>query len=241
MRIISPFNDYYDSVQAAGQDLELQYLRNRQEIPSTNPFPKVIHGYRDWVSGFDMDVGSGVIAFCGKFYGYITLRVRERSIQRTPPAFCYNIKAADSFLEKSFRPKELAEYYRPKNSLAASRQGRKWPGSCSRSKFIQFFDAVANISNDSYREIFQQYHTPTFTHTDGDYREGAKLIINPRLHDVEFYRAVDPYQAFQEIQMFIGGMASPEKPIPHVSDADLAACKGFDKWSFRKPPSKKKK
>jgi hypothetical protein len=40
--------------------------------------------------------------------------------------------------------------------------------------------------------------------------------------------------------MFLGGMASPEKPIPPVSDADMVICKGFDpKYSFRKAPGKK--
>jgi hypothetical protein len=38
--------------------------------------------------------------------------------------------------------------------------------------------------------------------------------------------------------MFVGGMASPEKTIPNISDADLIEAKGFDGWSFRKMPSK---
>jgi hypothetical protein len=31
------------------------------------------------------------------------------------------------------------------------------------------------------------------------------------------------------------------KPIPEISDDDMRDVKGFDKWSFRKEPSKKKK
>ena len=42
--------------------------------------------------------------------------------------------------------------------------------------------------------------------------------------------------------MFLGGMSSPEKPIPPVSDADMVICKGFDpKYSFRRAPGKKKR
>jgi hypothetical protein len=33
-------------------------------------------------------------------------------------------------------------------------------------------------------------------------------------------------------------MASPEKPIPKIDDKTMAQAKGFDKFSFRKPPKK---
>ena len=60
---------------------------------------------------------------------------------------------------------------------------------------------------------------------------------------IDFYldfwgTVVDPYTAFQEIAMFLGGMAMPLKPIPHLSDEIIAASKGFDKYSFRKDKSK---
>jgi hypothetical protein len=44
----------------------------------------------------------------------------------------------------------------------------------------------------------------------------------------------EPYQAYQEISMFVNNLAIPEKPIPKMSDEDMASIKGFDKFSFRK-------
>lgn len=32
----------------------------------------------------------------------------------------------------------------------------------------------------------------------------------------------------------------PEKQIPAVPDKVMVGAKGFDKWSFRKPPSKRR-
>ena len=53
---------------------------------------------------------------------------------------------------------------------------------------------------------------------------------------------MDSYTAFQELQMYFGGLAAPIKPIPHISDADMLIAKGFDKkFSFRKDPTKKKR
>jgi hypothetical protein len=49
---------------------------------------------------------------------------------------------------------------------------------------------------------------------------------------------LDPpyYTAYQGLQMYFGAMAQPNRPIPEVSDKDMVSIKGFDKWSFRKPP-----
>jgi hypothetical protein len=65
------------------------------------------------------------------------------------------------------------------------------------------------------------------------------MAWNACLKDLEFFRIVDPYTAFQEIAMFLGGLAVPLKPIPHVDDKTMVEAKGFDKkWSFRKEPQK---
>jgi hypothetical protein len=60
------------------------------------------------------------------------------------------------------------------------------------------------------------------------------------LKDFEFYRKIDTYTAFQELAMFWGGLAQPNRPIPDVTDKDMVTAKGFNKWSFRKEPTKKK-
>ena len=40
--------------------------------------------------------------------------------------------------------------------------------------------------------------------------------------------------------MFLGGLAVPLKEIPTVPDKIMVGAKGFDQWSFRKPPQVKK-
>jgi len=66
-----------------------------------------------------------------------------------------------------------------------------------------------------------------------DVRKGS---YNECLKGLDFFKVIDTYTAFQELQMFLGGMARPNKPIPQVPDKDMVSIKGFDKWSFRKPP-----
>jgi hypothetical protein len=40
--------------------------------------------------------------------------------------------------------------------------------------------------------------------------------------------------------MFMSNLAVPLKPVPEISDKIMVDIKGFDKWSFRKPPQDKK-
>jgi hypothetical protein len=62
------------------------------------------------------------------------------------------------------------------------------------------------------------------------------------LKDVEFFRVFDPHTTYQEIFMYISGVLGGNmKEIPEMSDDDMRDSKGFDKWSFRKEPSSKKK
>jgi hypothetical protein len=64
-------------------------------------------------------------------------------------------------------------------------------------------------------------------------------VYNGSLKELEFFRLLDTYTAFQEIAMFLGGLAVPLKEIPEVPDKIMVGVKGFDQWSFRTPPTKR--
>jgi hypothetical protein len=59
------------------------------------------------------------------------------------------------------------------------------------------------------------------------------------LKDMEFYRVLDPFQAYQEIAQWVGGVLPGRgAPIVEITDSGVLAAKhGFDRWSFRKPPA----
>lgn len=71
--------------------------------------------------------------------------------------------------------------------------------------------------------------------------KNAILVRNPILKDIQFQKLVDPYTAYQELSMFFGSVfANDEDNMVSISDRDKAVSKGFDKWSFKKPPTKKR-
>ncbi len=68
-----------------------------------------------------------------------------------------------------------------------------------------------------------------------------RLTLNPCLRGFDFAKILDPYTAFQNLRMWLSAQAHPEPPIPHIDDKTMAEAKGFNKWSFRKEPSKARK
>jgi hypothetical protein len=69
------------------------------------------------------------------------------------------------------------------------------------------------------------------------------VLVNPLLADIEFGKHMDSFQAFLAIERYISNEMAPvdkrmDQPIP---DELKAKSKGFDKKSFRKEPSTKKK
>jgi hypothetical protein len=75
-----------------------------------------------------------------------------------------------------------------------------------------------------------------------DYHEEAWVLIkNPNLKNLQMFKAFHPNLAFQEIESFLTGvLPNPYPPTVVVSEKTRIAKRGFDKWSFRKPPAKKK-
>jgi len=67
------------------------------------------------------------------------------------------------------------------------------------------------------------------------------ICYNSRLKELDFAKIFNPIKAYQEITMFMNNLAVPIKPIPKISDVTMAEAKGFNKYSFRKDPTKKKK
>lgn len=97
------------------------------------------------------------------------------------------------------------------------------------------------VNNDKYWNIlYDRYKSPVVVYQGYNpyhmgYNKRYEVILNPILREFQFYRVKDSYQTFQELSMFLANQASPEKPIPKVSNEDMIVAKGFDlKYSFRK-------
>src|SRR5690606_15980866 len=98
-------------------------------------------------------------------------------------------------------------------------------------------------SQDSFRDLFIKNKSPIFSVNFIDYKDdegGKKFRVdwNCDLSSLGFQKVLDPPQAYQELNMWFNNLSSVPEVIPEISDTDMVTIKGFDKWSFRKPPRK---
>jgi hypothetical protein len=213
MRIISDQRDYYDCVQALGQDQSLIYVRK--------PYVEIITAFEDYFDdlgrtwfGDSLIKDRYVIGFCGKVYPLL----------RLDTSLCYSLVEVDHFVETHFNKKLVDRYYaKPKTYWRETWRRHR------HSNYAKFFQ-TAKQHAEKYSHLFKE---PIFVARVG---HETKITYNACLRKLEFYRVIDPYTTFQELQVYLGGLASPEKPIPRIGDKTMASCKGFDKWSFRKDP-----
>ena len=239
MRIVSEFKDYYDCIQGVAQDRSLVFVRKPKEVDygwkginsPTYPFP-TFAGYYRWRDD-DFVVDNYTVGFCGKIYPLVRVaRGDEKAFK-----FCYSVEEIDGFVEANYKKKSIEGYYAKKWEWGRTH----WSHGCRRAEFEKWFEKYKNEYTTRYEKFFLENYCPVFLGRYSSKDRGEKKVVyNGCLKDVEFYRIFDPYMAFQEISMYLGGLAVPLKPIPEISDEVMAEIKGFDRFSFRKEPSKRK-
>ena len=243
MYIIAKNKDYYDGVVGSvGMDKTLVYEREQVEItdnnkmlkefqPSRNsgwlgsnrdnPFLNVCYAHveRDNPKKYD-DEDFFIVGFCGKLYlGW---------------KFYYKVKGWDleTGEKKEFTKTDIIYGYENVKELI---KDSYWRGHLVNDiEYIMKYDPI---------NMFRELKAPIFIYDSERSKPRATdaLLINPILKDFEFYKVVDAFTAFTELQMFIGGvLGRGEKEIIEIEDKYKIPQHGFDKWSFRREPQKKK-
>lgn len=235
MYIISKFKDYYDGVVGTmGIDKTLVYERKTIEIKDNKKMLKEFRGFRNWNNihkNHFLNIGYAdtkskkyennnffIVGFCGKLYlGWkFEYKVKEwnnrKIIEVIKTDIIYGYENAKKYLKTNFWRSNLNDDV----------------------EYVMKYDPI---------NMFRELNAPIFIY-DSDRRSPRKsdiMIINPILKEWEFYKIIDSFTAFQEISMFIGGVLGiGEKEIIEIEDKYRIAKHGFDKWSFRREPSKKK-
>lgn len=233
--------DYYDGVAGStGIDKTIVYKRYPVEINKQKEMPKIFHHESMWrhnyknpflsIGNSDVDLKkskkyekahSFIVGFCGKLYlgwkFHYKVKREGFALDENKTDIIYGYKNAVEYLRENYWKHNLEDDI----------------------KFIESYDPI---------NIFREINAPVFIYdTDANKKLGRYghfvnlelFIVNPILKDYEFYKVVDTFQAFQEIQMFLGGvLGADEKDITEIKDKYKISQHGFDKWSFRKESKK---
>ena len=251
MRIISKFKDYYDSVQAYGQDSRLVYVRKKEEFIVDKDSPsgiiidkifQVIPNSPDInFTRYQGDTGK-IIGFCGNLYPVWKLKrffKDDHAYFNGRDTYVYNCVEAEQILRKSknystalegFLNNKTSSYYHTFNKTSIT-------------KTI----AQVNNSRKQLEYIFYDYKVPCFLiewrneYVGVKYERGYKITLNPILKDLRFYKNKDAFTAYQDISMYLSGVLGLNDPeTVSISDEDMKDQKGFGhKYAFKKEPSKR--
>lgn len=224
MRIISRFRDYYDGVMKTGMDREVVYVRETKDIVLEEPIKcgfdtKRGSTYAVYGGSASYTIGTMFLGYCGKIYKVYTVKGDE-----------YDFISYDYEEFKAF--------------LIEHNMGSRYDFSESR-WFPSRYHAFRDYDTSKMIEFFHKFQTPLFlvNHTYS-YRKPDKttVTLGPCLKDLGFQRLKDSYTTYQDIFQFVAGtLNKPENKMVKISDKDKIHKHGFDKWSFRKLPTKRKK
>jgi len=255
MKIISKFRDYYDSALAMGLDESIHYIRQTKDIDDKELLssleelfeyvPQIDHRWNSELEHFRLVY----FFFCGKLYVAYKFTFNSLDQQQTVTNILYSISDIEKVLKKF------------KLRWGDEKTGSKWKRWTKSSIY-----AKRNFTRSNVKDIFEKYRKGILSDLNIKcnspvlvaFREDGKikLISNPRLADYNFVCLFDPYTAFQEISMFVGGVIGSQKvniggkkkkrkydhSIVIPKDDKVAIERhGFDyKYSFRKAPEGKK-
>jgi len=152
-------------------------------------------------------------------------------------SFCYTLEDVIKAIKSRCNKKAQEKF----NETERRRHGRyfhRYTMSMRREEFEFFFEEWHRENQSAkVQPLFMRYPLWAIEHREGHWY----VCYNCSLKDYKFFKVKDPVTTYQEVAMFMGGLAAPQKPIPVPSDKDMVSIKGFDKHSFRKEPTKKKR
>jgi hypothetical protein len=244
MKIISNFKDYYDSARMYGEDPSLIYKRFSRifswTLSQIQKFEDVWKFYSSIPEGHSWhnQPEAVVLGFCGKLYpAWIEC---EFSTYFEEDSFSQHLMCAEDIFNayEDRLSSSNAEQKKAAQHFFKMKVRTNWNGYMDFCKAsIDVF--LENIPVSCKHDIFQELQAPVFimkSYYDSEKKMRMyRIITNPRLSDVSFYRFVDVFTAYQELSMYVGSiLAQPDLAPQRVgSDEIIAKQKGFDEMSFR--------
>lgn len=238
MLIVSAFHDYYDSVLSQGIDKSVVFTRHLSDSSLTGKLgndkeAKFITDKRHIEYGYSSVNRYNfcrpiTVLFCGILYPGVETYYNDVTY------YSWSLESLQILLNKFGLTLEAAIPRKPNQYW-----GRKWePGRyIKESKNTVWISDNYFETNDVSDYMLEHNLSIVLYKYSGDrYNRTSTCTetINPKLSDIDFAKRLDPYTAFQELSMWVGGTLTKPKEIPEVADKYKIQQHGYDSWSFRK-------
>jgi hypothetical protein len=242
VKIVSPFRDYYDSIQAYGHDDSRLYVRETRQVTfATNVWPyadEIVQRMDSLPKAYCY--APGFLLFCGEAWPVW----REKA--------AYADDTAVNALQRTRMFPQWQRYYselrdRPKD--VPIRKQREAAIAGFYGDWSEEYLSLA-VMRGAHRDfsgirlgedvlIGERAPCALLLARSGWWHQSSPteifVISNPVLRDLDFHRIREPFSAYQSIETFLGSQLAPADTAPQRvgSDEVIARQKGFDEMSFR--------
>ena len=243
MKIISKFQDYYDIGIAYGIDDKLRFERVTQVVSDKKIYggAYIRHNYSKDNAKYRVTFYYNHIGFCGAVYPFVHIHI-EKVVKKKKILHYEHEEDIYVFDIEDFKKELLSRGIHTEEILLS----KTWVGNTWKRKSIVKIVQNFLADKEALNEMFDTYKEAYFVIEDYCIEENEhtfvkeKITLLPQLKQYKFVKVVPPMQAFQEISMYLGKINSVEDNTVTIDDKYLAHGKGFDCYSFKKMPSKKK-
>jgi hypothetical protein len=244
MRIIGG-HDYYDNAVKTGIDMSVVYVRNQSNVTLDEILKSPLQRFkqqfefkapaRNWrgtdfrirQNNEDIDYSMSVfgVMFCGVEYRGIRLTSFNNTLHRSgQPSYMYSLQEAKDFIAQFENVEFKPNTWRVDN------------GFYNESYYVPRQLSTREVEAFTNFGMVSMVYLPTIP--SSDYPADMKFFVNSdTLEDVQFYKVMPVFDAFQKIAGWISGvLPSSANPMVEISDKDKVHKHGYNKWSFRKQP-----
>ena len=257
MRIISKQSDYYDSIIAYGHDAKSAiYLREEKVLLDvnhhdlfrrTNGYGRLnvdsalINKFKPLSCGtvigernkrnfkeFKANFETVTVLLAGKLFGGLRVQMTRGDGWVENVSTFYDVCSVEKYLNS---------YGHTLGDLD-HRDNRWWRKEPEANRTIR--EQLELKGDPRFMNLAIELKAPVLLISE---RSGGNFTVklDPILKDYQFYKAVESFTTFQEIDMFVSGIMAPEnRPTVTIEDKYKIQEHGFDKWSFKNLPTKKK-
>ena len=233
MKIISKFADYYDVGLAYGIDENIRFERVTKiiyEDDEDSIDDSITLEFKKKSQNYTLIIQEGFISFCGEFYPFAKATVYLVTKQNKKPVY----EKKSTLL--SYKKEEIVDFIeREYTSIEEIEKEQKYSYMLNHSLDSIFYrnSSSALVSSGEapyYVDIYEGL----------PYQERFVMYELPILSKYHFWDVVPPMEAFQKLSIFLGAVNSKDNNMVEIEDRYLAEGKGFDCYSFKKKPKKRK-
>lgn len=220
-------HDFYDSALSMGIDPTIVLVREKSKSVPVGVAGGSLLGVRMELLSPGVYLDRVSVVFCGKLYRGVIIKLYRGIITVGHDSCGPDLAFWSADKLRAFASKV-------KGGKVSIRQSWHSAKTKKKMELEDYFTPV--VAPEAVKKYMREHKIAILVEREAELRHEQEFQVNPTgLKQIGFAKALDPYTAFQELSMWIGGVLGGTSPeiVTITDDKILAENHGFDKHSFR--------